>query len=343
MTDPTILHVDLDAFFASVEQLLDPALRGKPVIVGGTGTRGVVATASYEARRFGVHSAMPTARARRLCPDGVFVSARHGTYGEFSERIFTVFRSLTPLVEPISLDEAFLDIAGTRRLFGSGPDVACTVKERVRDEIGLVCSVGVATTKLVAKLASDASKPDGLLVIEPGKELEFLHPMPVERLWGVGPATHRRLERLGVKTIGDLAAVSEATLVTTLGNSMGAHLHELSWNLDDRPVVGEHETKSVSSEETFAKDLYEREDLEREVRRLAHRTAARLREGGWRGRTVTLKVRFADFRTITRSATPGGATDSDHAEPHRIVEARQRLVQRRLRLNLRPGCPVCRG
>lgn len=309
---PGILHVDLDAFFASVEQLLDPSLAGLPVIVGGTGGRGVVAAASYEARRYGVHSAMPTARARRLCPDGVFVSPRIGVYGEYSDRVFTILRSFTPLVEPVSLDEAFLDVRGARRLFGPGPDVARSIRERVREETGLVCSVGVATTKLLAKLASEAAKPDGLLVVEAGGELEFLHPLPVERLWGVGPATARKLARLGVRTVGELARTPEDTLKTSLGQKAGAHLHALAWNLDDRPVVPGHEAKSVSAEETFARDLLDPGDLDREVRRLAFRTAARLRDGSVKGRTITLKVRFADFRTVTRSLTLPEATNTVH-------------------------------
>lgn len=308
---PSILHVDLDAFFASVEQLLDPALRGRPVIVGGTGGRGVVAAASYEARRFGVHSAMPTGRARRLCPDGVFVAPRIDVYQGYSARVFEVFRAFTPLVEPLSMDEAFLDVAGARRLFGDGPEVARSIKQRVRDEVGLVCSVGVATTKHLAKLASDASKPDGLLVIEPGTELEFLHPMPVSRLWGVGPATQRKLEALGAKTVGALAAFSEEHLVSALGPALGAHLYALAWDRDERPVVPGHEAKSVSAEETFARDLLVRDDVTREVRRLALRTANRLRGSRHRGRTVTLKVRFPDFQTITRSTTMREATDGD--------------------------------
>ncbi|MBI2168977.1 MAG: DNA polymerase IV [Actinobacteria bacterium] len=317
-----MLHVDLDAFFASVEQLLDPALRGRPVIVGGTGTRGVVAAASYEARRFGVHSAMPTVRARRLCPDGAFLPPRLGVYREYSDRVFAILRSFTPLVEPISLDEAFLDVAGVVRLFGPSPEVARRIRERVRDETGLVCSVGVASTKLLAKLASDLSKPDGLLLVEPGTELEFLHPMPVGRLWGVGPATQRKLQRLGVKTIGELAAVPETTLVAGLGKKVGAHLHALAWNRDERGVTPEHETKSVSAEETFARDLVDPADLDREVRRLADRTAARLRGAGLRGRTVTLKARYGDFRTITRSTTLPEATDSSRA----VVKAAAELL-----------------
>lgn len=321
---PAILHVDLDAFFASVEQLLDPALRGRPVIVGGTGNRGVVAAASYEARAFGVHSALPTARARRLCPEGVFVSPRIGVYSEYSKQVFTVMRSFTPLVEPISLDEAFLDVRGAERLFGDGPRVARQIKDRVKEDAGLVCSVGVATTKLVAKLAGSASKPDGLLVVERGTELGFLHPLPVERLWGVGPATLAKLARLGVRTVGDLARVPEATLRAGLGKASAAHLRALAWNLDARGVTPEQTTKSVSAEETFSADLREAGRLRREARRLALRVGGRLRKAGWLGRTVTLKVRFADFRTITRSVTLARPTDSDRA----VIDAAEDLLAR---------------
>ena len=226
--EPGILHCDLDAFFASVEQLADPSLRGRPVIVGGTGARGVVAAASYEARRFGVRSAMPTARARRACPDGVFLPPRFDAYRDASRSVMAIFHSYTPLVEPISLDEAFLDVRGGRRAFGPGRVIAGAIRERVRSETGLTVSVGVATTKFLAKLASDRSKPDGLLVVEPGAELAFLHPLPVECLWGVGPATHARLARFGVRTVGDLAALGESTLVAGLGESHGRHLHALA-------------------------------------------------------------------------------------------------------------------
>src|SRR4051812_28668372 len=226
---PSILHLDLDAFFASVEQLADPTLRGRPVVVGGLGNRGVVAAASYEARRFGIHSAMPMARARRACPDAVFLSPRFDAYSDASNEVMAVMRDVTPLVEPISLDEAFLDVAGAQRSLGSGPEIGQLLRQRIRQETGLTASVGAATTKLLAKLASDSAKPDGLLVVAPGHEREFLHPLPVTRLWGVGPATRRRLERFGVATVGDLAKIPEPTLVRELGASAGAHLHALAW------------------------------------------------------------------------------------------------------------------
>ena len=249
--EPSILHVDLDAFYASVEQLDDPKLSGKPVVVGGLGPRGVVAAASYEARRFGVRSAMPMARARRACPDGVFLAPRFDAYRDASRAVMKILRSFTPLVEPIALDEAFLDVAGARRLHGTGPEIAVAIRGRVRDDTGLVASVGAASTKLLAKLASDLAKPDGLLVVEPGEELTFLHPLGVERLWGVGPATRRRLTELGVSTVGELAALPEEVLVGALGNAAGHHLHALAWNRDARPVEPEQVAKSVGHEETF--------------------------------------------------------------------------------------------
>ena len=302
-TELTILHVDLDAFYASVEQLADPDLRGRPVIVGGLGRRGVVAAASYEARRYGVHSAMPMGRARRACPDGVFLAPRFDAYGEASRSVLTILRDVTPLVEPLALDEAFLDVAGVRRLHGTAPEIAVSLRRRIADETGLVASVGVASTKFVAKLASDLAKPDGMLVIEAGTELEFLHPLEVRRLWGVGPATGNRLAQLGVQTIGDLAALPEETLVHTLGDALGRHLHALAWNRDDRVVEPEREVKSVGHEETFPTDITERDTLEREVVRMSERVAERLRDGRRAGRTVQLKLRYKDFRTITRSRT----------------------------------------
>ena len=304
-----ILHCDLDAFYASVEQLADPALVGRPVIVGGLGPRGVVAAASYEARRFGVHSAMPMARARRSCPAGVFLAPRFDAYQDASRAVMAILHTFTPLVEPISLDEAFLDVRGARRRAGTGSEIARAIRIRVRAETGLTVSVGVADTKFLAKLASDQSKPDGLLVVLAEDALAFLHPLPVEKLWGVGPATGRRLARLGVRTVGDLAALGEDTLVAALGDARGRHLHALAHNVDERVVEPERSVKSVGHEETFAVDHRDRAVLVREVVRLADRTAARLRAGGHRGRTVQLKVRFADFRTITRSRTLPAATD----------------------------------
>jgi DNA polymerase IV len=299
----SILHVDLDAFYASVEQLADPGLRGRPVIVGGLGRRGVVAAASYEARRYGVHSAMPMGRARRACPEGVFLAPRFDAYGDASKSVMAILRDVTPLVEPLALDEAFLDVSGGRRLHGAAPEIAAELRRRIRTETGLVASVGVATTKFVAKLASDLAKPDGMLVIEAGTEIEFLHPLEVRRLWGVGPKTGERLARLGVHTIGDLAALPEDALVHALGDAHGRHLHALAWNRDDRAVEPERGVKSVGHEETFPTDITDRETLGREVLRMSERVGERLRDGRRAGRTVQLKLRYKDFRTITRSRT----------------------------------------
>jgi len=306
---PGILHVDLDAFYASVEQLADPSLRGRPVVVGGLGGRGVVAAASYEAREFGIHSAMPTAHARRACPDAVFLAPRFDAYAAASKEVMAILRSVTPLVEPISMDEAFLDVRGARRLHGDGPTIARRLRERVRAETGLTASVGVASTKMLAKVVSDLAKPDGLVVVELGRELDVLHPLGVERLWGVGPATRRRLARYAVTTIGDLAALPEATLIATLGAAQGAHLHALAWNRDARAVEPDRVVKSVGHEETFPRDLVDRAELEHEIVRLADRVAARLRAARRVSRTVQLKLRYADFRTITRSRTLAEPTD----------------------------------
>jgi DNA polymerase-4 len=306
---PSILHLDLDAFFASVEQLADPTLRGRPVVVGGLGNRGVVAAASYEARRFGIHSAMPMARARRACPDAVFLSPRFDAYSDASAQVMAVLRDVTPLVEPISLDEAFLDVAGAQRSLGSGPEIGRLLRRRIRAETGLTASVGAATTKLLAKLASDLAKPDGMLVVEPGTELEFLHPLPVTRLWGVGPATRRRLERFGVETVGDLAGIPETALVRALGASAGGHLHALSLNRDERAVEPDRAMKSIGHEETFARDRSDLDGLEHDALRMADAVAGRLRGASMTARTVQIKVRYPDFRTITRSHTVPTPTD----------------------------------
>jgi len=297
-----ILHVDMDAFYASVEVAKDPSLRGKPVIVGGLAGRGVVTSASYEARAFGVRSAMPTITAHRLCPDGIYLTNDFDAYSEFSQRIKEVFDSYSPLVEPLSLDEAFIDVGGSVKLFGSPVDIARRIKQDVA-AIGLPCTVGVAPNKYLAKLASTQGKPNGLLVIKADAVQQFLHPLPVEALWGVGAATGETLRRLGLKSVGDVATIPRRTLERAVGDSLGAHLHELANGVDDRLVTPHEPAKSVGSEETFSSDLDDTEVILREILRLADRTASRLREKGMCGRTVVLKVRWSNFKTITRSRT----------------------------------------
>ncbi len=330
----TILHVDMDAFFVSVEIRRRPELLGRAVIVGGTGDRGVVAAASYEARRFGVHSAMASVRARRLCPQAVVLPGDHAHYQEVSGEVHEIFARYTPLVEGISLDEAFLDVTGSRQIFGTGPHIAASIRRDVADTLKLACSVGVAPTKFLAKLASEASKPTagpngvkpgrGVTVVERGQELAFLHPHPVQALWGVGPATLERLRRLGVVTVGDLAALDESVLQRVLGRASGGHLHQLSLGIDPRPVVADRATKSVGHEQTFAVDLHGAHDIDREIVRMSDAVATRLRAHRLSGRTVTVKVRFGDFSTITRSTTLPTAID---AGPVIVGAARALLAQ----------------
>ena len=322
-TDAAILHVDMDAFYASVEAIKDPALRGRPIIVGGGGGRGVVTSASYEARAFGVRSAMPMVRARRLCPDAVFVPNDFGSYQEFSRRIKEVFVSFTPLVEPLSLDEAFLDVAGSVKLFGPPPDIGAQIKRAIGD-LGLACTVGAGPNKFIAKLASSQAKPDGLLVIRPADVTAWLHPLPAQALWGVGEQTAEILRRLGLVTIGDIAAMPRRTLERAVGDALGAHLHDLAHGRDDRPVYPDEPAKSVSSEMTFERDIDHETVAIRELLRLADRTGARLRARTLCGRTVTIKVRFSNFQTITRSVTLPEEVDSTFE----IYEAAGRLFQK---------------
>ena len=304
----TVLHIDMDAFYASVELISRPELKGTPVIVGG-GSRSVVLSATYEARRFGVHSAMPMTRARRLCPQATVVEPSHGRYSRVSAGVMEIFRSVTPLVEPLSLDEAFLDVAGAVRRLGRPREIGQLIRDRVADEQGITCSVGVATTKFVAKLASTRSKPDGMLVVPASGVVAFLHPLPVGALWGVGEKTEKELTRLGLHTVGDIAHTPRNTLVRALGQAAGSHLHALSWGRDERRVVAHEPDKSIGAEETFSRDVDDPDVVRRELLRLAERTAARLRTAGLAGRTVSVKIRFADFTTITRARTLSEPTD----------------------------------
>jgi DNA polymerase-4 len=308
-TGCTVLHVDMDAFYASVEVRRRPELRGLPVIVGGAGGRGVVTSATYEARAYGVHSAMPMTRARRLCPDAVIVPPDFEDYAETSRAVMAVFRSVTPLVEPISLDEAFLDVSGAVRRLGSPAAIGRQIRARVLDEQRITCSVGVASTKFVAKLASARCKPDGLLVVPRDKVLDFLRPLPVAALWGVGERTEEVLRTLGLHTVGDIADTEVAALQASLGPAAGGHLHALAWGRDERSVVPHEPEKSIGAEETFATDIGDPARIHRELLRLSERTAARLRAAAHEGRTVSVKIRYADFTTISRAKTLPAPTD----------------------------------
>lgn len=307
-----ILHVDMDAFFVEVERLWRPELIGVPVIVGGLGNRGVVAAASYEARRFGVQSAMPIVHARRLCPRARFVPPDHGRYRQASVEVFRIFRSFTPLVEGLSVDEAFLDVSGLRLHYRSAAEVGQAIRDAMRSELRLPASVGGATNKFLAKLASEAAKPDGLLVIPAGGELDFLHPLEVRKMWGVGEATYASLEALGIKTIGDLAGTPLEVLERRLGPSLSNHLHRLSKGEDSREVEPDSKTKSISIEQTFDRDLTGGDQVEAELVRQCDRLGARLRRAGLAAGTVTLKVRYRDFTTLTRSQATETPIDVTH-------------------------------
>lgn len=298
----TILHADLDAFFASVEQRDNPELRGKPVLVGGAGQRGVVAAASYEARAFGCRSAMPGAVARRLCPQAVFVKPDFARYKAASDAVFAVFESVTPLVEPLSIDEAFLDVTGSERLLGGGREIAAKIKRDVRAKTGLTVSLGVAPSKLVAKIASDLNKPDGLVVVEPGMVDAFLAPLEIARLWGVGAVGQAKLERLGVRTFGDVRRLDLKTLQSLFG-VMGERLYDRCRGIDDRPVVTDRRAKSIGHERTFGENLESLDQCHAQVVDLAERVAWRLRRADRAAGAITLKVRNGQFRTITRNHT----------------------------------------
>jgi DNA polymerase IV len=305
----SVLHVDMDAFYASVSLLEHPKLVGQPVIVGGSGSRGVVLSATYEARTFGVHAAMPMSRARRLCPRATILPPDFEAYQATSRGVMAVFADVTPLVEPLSLDEAFLDVSGSVRRLGPPAGIGELIRDRVADEQGITCSVGVAASKFVAKLASSMAKPDGLIVVPPEGVVSFLHPLPVGALWGVGDKTEEALHRLGLRTVGDIAHTPRDTLLRALGQASGAHLHELSWGRDPRRVEPLVEDRSIGHEETFSRDVDDPEVIGRTLLKLAERSAARLRATGQVARTVSIKIRFADFTTITRSKTLKDATD----------------------------------
>jgi DNA polymerase-4 len=323
-----ILHVDLDAFYASVEVLKDPSLTGKPVVVGSPGPRGVVMSASYEARARGLHSAMPSLRARRVCPEAVFVPPDFESYRAYSNRFREVLLAHSPAIEPLSLDEAFLDVSGATLLFGPPRTIAERIRTTVRNELALTASVGVGPNKLLAKLASTRAKPDGLLVVPADYIQAFLHPLPVGALWGIGEKTAETLSRLGIRLIADLARTPPAILERVLGEGHARDLLALADGRDDRPVIPWEAPKSVSHEETYPRDLDDPQEVLREILSLSHRVAARLRADGYRARTITLKLRLPSFSTLTRSRTLPSATDTG-ADLYRVA--------RELLLRLPPG------
>ena len=328
-----IIHLDMDAFYPAVEVLDNPELKGKPVIVGGTRERGVVSSASYEARRFGVHSAQPMARAMRLCPQGVFLPSRMERYKEVSDEVFEIFFRFTPLVEPISIDEAFLDVTGSTRLFGPPVDIAKKIKHRVREETGLTVSAGIAPSKFIAKIASDLNKPDGLTVVPPDRIRAFLDPLPIEKMWGVGKATREALIRLNIHTFKDLRQTPAQVLEKKFGK-YGIKMHQLAMGVDERDVIVHHEAKSVGHEVTFSHDILDRGEAKEELLSLANRVARRMRRHGLSGKTITLKVKYNDFVQITRSATLPASTDDGpeiYANACRLSE-KTSLGQRPVRL-----------
>lgn len=310
----TILHVDMDAFFAAVEQRDNPEYRGKPLIVGadpqGGKGRGVVSTCSYEARKYGVHSAMSIRDAYKLCPQGIYVWPKGHLYSRVSKEIFAILNEFTDRVEPLSIDEAFLDVTGSIRLFGEGKKIARLIKNRIRQKEELTASVGVAPNKYLAKIASDLEKPDGLVVVEPDKINEFLHPLPISRLWGAGKQTQKLLLRMGIKTIGDLAIYPEVILNKKLGK-LGDHFYKLAHGIDDREVHTSDGVKSVSNEHTFSQDLKDTEELRKRISALCEKVGHRLRKAGLKGKTIHLKLRYSDFSTITRNKTlPVGSDET---------------------------------
>jgi DNA polymerase-4 len=342
-----ILHVDMDAFYASVAELDHPEYKGKALVVGA-GTRGVVLSANYEARKFGIRAAMPVGRAKRMAPHAIFIAPEHHRYSEISERVMAIFHSYTPLVEPISLDEAFLDVTGSQKLFGSGREIATKIRAQVEKEEGITCSVGIAQSKFIAKLASQHCKPNGMLEIRPDRILEFLHPLPVRAIWGVGPKTAESLERLGLHTVADIANTPRATLIRALGDATGESLYELAWGRDYRNVIPDEPEKSIGNEETFSEDLDSPEEILREFLRMTEKATARLRERSLFAKTISIKIKFADFSSLTRAKTVPIAIDNTH-DTYEIVKslylalnnegARIRLVGVSLS-NLQEGAPV---
>ena len=345
-TQATILHVDMDAFFASVAERDNPELKGKAVVIG-MGARGVVSAANYEARKFGIHSAMPVGRARRLAPHAIFLPVDMARYQEVSEHVMEIFHSFTPWVEPISLDEAFLDVTGSQKLLGTGCEIAVAIRKKVEEQEGITCSVGIAPSKFIAKLASAHCKPNGMLEITSDRILTFLHPLPIQAMWGVGPKTAETLERLGLRTIEDIAKLPRTTLIRALGEANGASLYELAWGRDYRDVTPEEPDRSISAAETFPQDLDSPEEILTEFLRLTERASARLRDRDLFAKTISIKVRFADFSTINRSKTLPLPIDSTHDvyevvkglyKGLRIERARLRLVGVSLE-NLSEGAP----
>ena len=316
--ESTILHVDMDAFYASVAELDNPQYKGKALVVGA-GVRGVVLSANYEARKFGIRAAIPVARARRMAPHAIFIAPEHHRYSEISRRVMTIFSSYTPLVEPISLDEAFLDVTGSKKLFGTGREIAAKIREQVEREEGITCSVGIAPSKFIAKLASQHCKPNGLLEIKSDRILEFLHPLPVRAIWGVGPKTAESLDRLGLHTVADIAHTPRSTLIRALGEATGESLYELAWGRDYRDVVVDEPEKSIGNEETFSRDIDDPEEILREFLRMTEKATARLRNANLFAKTISIKIKFADFTSITRSKTVPLGIDSTH-ETYEIVK-----------------------
>ena len=329
-----ILHLDMDAFYASVEVKRNPNLKGKPVIVGGNSGRGVVVAATYEARAFGIHAAMPMSRAIRLCPEVIVVSPDHQEYAETSEQLLEIMLSVTPLVETISLDEAFLDVTGSRKLLGTPRAIGDLLRSKIQNELQLTASVGIASTKFVAKLASTYAKPDGLLVVPVDQVLEFLHPLPVNALWGVGSKTEEKLVELGLKKISDIAQLPVKTLIKILGEAAGEHLHDLAWGRDEREVVVYEPDKSIGHEHTFDVDVFKPTEIEAEILRLSDLVASRLRSRELVGRTISVKLRFNDFSTITRSQTIKGYTNTTQEINSIAKGLYQKLGLQRARIRL---------